>query len=182
MGIGSFTIFQTHYLRQKKDNTMPIRGKNWKYHIKPIEMTHYEKLDMLLNGLLSRVMHRNTYGSDYSILTFEFLCSNMFKDENVTPWEVQYLQDRLIEDEYVEMIEMDNVLIPNITQKGIKFIQNGGYGKEKERIKMQDEMTRTTIESNNRSKQALTLSYISMFISFAALVLSVVFYLIPHKS
>lgn len=155
--------------------------KEMECHIKPIEMTHYEKLDMLLNALLSRVNHRNTNGIDYSILTFEFLCSNLFKDENVKAWEVKYLQDRLIGDEYVEMIEEDNVLIPNITQKGIKFIQSGGYGKEKERIKMQDEMTRTTIESNNRSKRALTLSYISILISFAALVLSVVFYFMPHK-
>lgn len=145
-------------------------------------MTHYEKLDMLLNGLLSRVIHRNTHGGDYSILTFEFLCSNLFEDEDITAWEVRFLQDRLVGDGYVEMLEEDNVLIPNITQKGIKFIQNGGYGKEMERIKMQDEMTRTTIESNNRSKRALTLSYISMFISFAALVLSVIIYLLPHKS
>lgn len=143
-------------------------------------MTHYEKLDMLLNALLSRVTYRNTHGSDNSILTFEFLCSKLFKDEDVKAWEVKYLQDRLIGDEYVEMIEKDNVLIPNITQKGIKFMQDGGYVKEQERVKMQDEQVRTTIENNNRGKLALVLSFISMLIALAALVLSNIAYFKPH--
>jgi len=143
-------------------------------------MTHYEKLDMLLNALLSRVTYRNTHGSDYNVLTFEFLCSKLFKDEDVNAWEVKYLQDRLIGDEYVEMIKKDNVLIPNITQKGIKFMQDGGYVKEQERVKMQDEQVRTTIENNNRGKLALVLSFISMLIALAALVLSIIAYFKPH--
>ena len=134
-------------------------------------MTHYEKLDMLLNALLSRVIHRNTNGSDYSILTFEFLCSNLFKDEDVNAWEVKYLQDRLIGDGYVEMIEKDNVLIPNITQKGIKFIQDGGYKKEQERKNMQDELVKTSIESNKRSKWAFVVSIASFLVALAALII-----------
>ena len=134
-------------------------------------MTHYEKLDMLLNGLLSRVIHRNTHGSDNSILTFEFLCSKLFKDEDVKAWEVKYLQDRLIGDEYVEMIEKDNMLIPNITQKGIKFIQDGGYKKEQERKNMQDELVKTSIESNKRSKWAFVVSIASFLVALAALII-----------
>ena len=137
-------------------------------------MTHYEKLDMLLNGLLSRVIHRNTHGSDYNILTFEFLCSNLFKDEDVTPWEVKYLQDRLMGDEYVEMIEVDNVLIPNITQKGIKFIQDGGYKKEQERKNLQDELVKTSIESNKRSKLAVWIASISLVVAILALVFQII--------
>ena len=134
-------------------------------------MTHYEKLDMLLNALLSRVIHRNTNGSDYGILTFEFLCSNLFKDEDVNAWEVKYLQDRLIGDEYVEMIEKDNVLIPNITQKGIKFIQGGGYKKEQERSNKQDELVDTSIKSNKISIWALAVSIASFLVAFAALII-----------
>lgn len=134
-------------------------------------MTHYEKLDMLLNALLSRVTYRNTHGSDYNVLTFEFLCSKLFKNEDVKAWEVKYLQDRLIGDEYVEMIEKDNMLIPNITQKGIKFIQNGGYKKEQERKNMQDELVKTSIESNKRSKWAFVVSIASFLVALAALII-----------
>lgn len=137
-------------------------------------MTHYEKLDMLLNGLLSRVIHRNTHGGDYSILTFEFLCSNLFEDEDITAWEVRFLQDRLVGDGYVEMLEEDNVLIPNITQKGIKFIQDGGYKKEQERKDMQDELVKTSIESNKRSKQAVLIASISLVVAILALVFQII--------
>ena len=134
-------------------------------------MTHYQKLDMLLNGLLSRVPYRNTYTiTKYeSNLTMEFLCTTMFANEKLTDWETKFIQDRLIGDEYVELITVDNVLVPNITQKGIKFIQNGGYEKEQERQKMHDEMVLTTIENNNRSKIAIIISIISLSLSAFAL-------------
>jgi predicted transcriptional regulator len=69
------------------------------------------------------------------------------------------------------MITVDNVLIPNITQKGIKFIQNGGYKKERERMEMQDEMVLTTIESNKRSKSAIIISILSLVLSAAAIII-----------
>lgn len=136
-------------------------------------MTHNQKLDMILNGLLSRVPHRNANGSDYGVLTFDFLCAALFKDEEVSSWEVKFLQDRLIGDEYVEMIPVNEVQIPNITQKGIKFIQNGGYQKERERLDLQDENVRTTIESNKRSKSALVVSLISIGLSLIAIIVQI---------
>jgi hypothetical protein len=138
-------------------------------------MTYNQKLDMLLYGLLSRVPQRNTSGSDSCVLTFDFLCSVLFKDEAITPWEIKFLQDRLIGDEYVEMISVKNVQIPNITQKGIKFIQNGGYQKESERLDLQDENVRTTIESNKRSKSALVVSIISLGLSLIAIIFQIIF-------
>lgn len=59
-------------------------------------------------------------------------------------------------------------------------MQDGGYVKEQERVKMQDEQVRTTIENNNRGKLALVLSFISMLIALAALVLSNIAYFKPH--
>lgn len=138
-------------------------------------MTHNQKLDMLLYGLLSRVPQKNTSGSDSCVLTFDFLCSVLFKDESITPWEVKFLQDRLIGDEYVEMISVNNVQIPNITQKGIKFIQDGGYQRERERFDMQDENVRTTIENNKRSKGALVVSIISLGLSLIAIIVQIIF-------
>lgn len=137
-------------------------------------MTYNQKLDMLLYGLLSRVPQRNTSGSDSCVLTFDFLCSALFKDEAMAPWEVKFLQDRLIGDKYVEMISVNNVQIPNITQKGIKFIQDGGYQKERERLDLQDENIRTAIESNKRSKSALVVSLISLGLSLIAIVVQII--------
>lgn len=137
-------------------------------------MTHYQKLDVLLNGLLSRVPHRNTYGSDNSALTFEFLCSALLKNENVTNWEMKFLQDRLVDDGYVEIIEENNVLVPIITQKGVKFMQDGGYKKEQERRNMQDELVRTSIESNKRSKIAVWIASISLVVAILALVFQII--------
>ena len=77
-------------------------------------MTHYQKLDMILNVLLSRVPFRNTNTDYESNLTMEFLCTRLFANENLTDWEIKFLQDRLIDDKYIEMITVDNVLIPNI--------------------------------------------------------------------
>ncbi|MBQ8703769.1 MAG: hypothetical protein IJ524_05290 [Bacteroidales bacterium] len=138
-------------------------------------MTHNQKLDMLLYGLLSRVPQRNTTGSDSSALTFDFLCSALFKDESITPWGVKFLQDRLVGDGYVEMITVNNIQIPNITQKGIKFIQDGGYQRERERLVLQDENVRTTIESNKRSKSAWVVSLISLGLSLIAIVVQIIF-------
>ncbi len=92
----------------------------------------------------------------------------------MAPWEVKFLQDRLIGDKYVEMISVNNVQIPNITQKGIKFIQDGGYQKERERLDLQDENVRTAIESNKRSKSALVVSLISLGLSLIAIVVQII--------
>ncbi len=92
----------------------------------------------------------------------------------MAPWEVKFLQDRLIGDKYVEMISVNNVQIPNITQKGIKFIQDGGYQKERERLDLQDESVRTAIESNKRSKSALVVSLISLGLSLIAIVVQII--------
>ena len=81
------------------------------------------------------------------------------------------MQDRLIGDEYVEMIEEDNMLIPNITQQGIKFIQDGGYKKELERSNKHDELVDTSIKSNKISIWALAVSIASFLVAFAALII-----------
>lgn len=133
-------------------------------------MTHRQKLDMLLNGLLSRVPMRYTAGKDNNILTFDYLCSILLKDEDMPSWEVEFLNRTLIEDGYIEMVDADGVLIPNITHKGIKFIQDGGYSKADLRQKQQDELVRSTIKSNNRSMLALIVSIVATIIALASFI------------
>ena len=133
-------------------------------------MTYEQKLDTLLRGLLSRVPQRFINGSDNKILPFDYLCSILLKDEDMPSWEVEFLNRALIEDGYIEMVDADGVLIPNITHKGIKFIQDGGYSKADLRQKQQDELVRSTIKSNNRSMLALIVSIVATIIALASFI------------
>ena len=108
-------------------------------------MTHRQKLDILLNGLLSRVPMRYTAGTDNNILTFDYLCSILLKEEDVPSWEVKYLERTLIEDGFIEMVDAEGIMIPNITHKGIRYIQDGGSCKEDIRKREQDELVKSTI-------------------------------------
>jgi hypothetical protein len=134
-------------------------------------MTQREKLDKILNGLMSRLPKRYETGTDNKILTFKFLCSILFKDENMEPWEVANLKDILIRDGYVEMIDVEGTSIPSITHTGKKFILDGGYKKEQERKIKQDELVKTSIESNKISIWALAVSIASFLVAFAALII-----------
>ena len=137
-------------------------------------MTHRQKLDELLNGLLSRVPMRYKTGTDNNILTFDYLCSILLKDEDVPSWEVKFLQRTLIEDGYIEMVDAEGIMIPNITYKEIRYIQDGGYCKEDIRKKEQDELDKSTIQSNNRSMLALIVSIIATIIALASFIYQII--------
>ncbi len=137
-------------------------------------MTQREKLDKILNGLMSRLPKRYETGTDNKILTFEFLCSVLFKDENMEPWEVASLKDVLMQDGYIEMVDVEGVSIPNITHTGKKFILDGGYKIEQERKNKQDELVKTSIESNKRSKIAVWIASISLVVAILALVFQII--------
>lgn len=128
-------------------------------------MTHDQKLNYILNVLLSRLPKRLENGVDDKRLTFEFLCNALFKDENMPNWEVMFLRNTLQNDGYMEFLSYDGVELPIITHNGIKFIQNGGYEKEKENKKAQEELINTTIKNNKRSLWALVISVISLGIT-----------------
>ena len=137
-------------------------------------MTYEQKLDTLLRGLLSRVPQRFINGSDNKILSFDYLCSILLKEEDAPSWEVKYLQRTLIEDGYIEMLDAEGVMIPNITLKGIRYIQDGGYSKEDIRKKEQEELVKSTIKSNNRSMLALIVSIIATIIALASFIYQII--------
>ena len=64
-------------------------------------MTHFEKLDKLLMGLMSRVKHQMSGNSENPKLTFDFLCDVLLKDEGIEDWEKQFLQNRLMSDGFL---------------------------------------------------------------------------------
>lgn len=134
-------------------------------------MTQRQKLDKILYGLMSRLPKRYEDGTDYKILTFEYLCSVLLKEENMEPWEVNSLKDFLIEDGYIEMVDAEGSLIPNITHKGKKFLLDGGYEKEQQRKELQDELVETGVKSNKRSKWALWVSIAALIVSIVAIII-----------
>lgn len=133
-------------------------------------MTQIDKLDKILYGLMSRQLKRYESGTDNKLLTFDFLCSTLFKDENMEYGEIAYLRDFLLEDGYIAMIHVDEAVIPDLTHKGKKFIIDGGYQKEHRRKELQDELVETGVKSNKRSKWALFVSIISILVAIAAII------------
>ncbi|MDD2244841.1 MAG: hypothetical protein VB122_03310 [Erysipelotrichales bacterium] len=128
-------------------------------------MTHFEKLDKLLNGLMSRIRIRLERNIDDKRLTFDFLCDALFKNEGVEDWEKKFLQNRLISDGYIAFEKFYDEPLPIITQKGIEFVQKGGYKKIKEKETLYEEVQISTIKSNNRSKWALIVSIVSVILT-----------------
>ena len=121
-------------------------------------MTNAEKLNAILYALLNEVRNEKPNPK----LTFEFICLTLCEvKEN---WEINFLRNTLIEDEYISMSSMLNVL-PKITHKGIKFIQQGGYKKENENRDLDNKIKVETLKNLNRSKTALIISAISVIIS-----------------
>ena len=71
------------------------------------------------------------------------------------------------------MTDAEGKMIPNITHKGIKFIQDGGYVKERKRKEEQDKLVKSSIESNLRSKWAMLISIISVLIALASIIIQI---------
>lgn len=126
-------------------------------------------------GLNTRVIARMSNNTDDKRLTFDYLCDVLLKDEGVEDWEKQFLQNRLVSDGYLSFDNFDGVILPNITQKGIEFLQKGGYKKILEREKLNEEVQISTIKSNNRSKWALIIAAISLILTILFNVLMLLF-------
>lgn len=128
-------------------------------------MTHNQKLDKILMGLLSRMPNRLINGSDDKRLTFDFLCNALFEEEHEV-WETKFLEKRLIEDGYVSFVKYDSLKLPDITSRGISFIQNGGYQKEQKNKYVEEELK---VQSLKNAK----LSWISLVIAALALICTI---------
>jgi hypothetical protein len=135
-------------------------------------MTHDQKLNHILNGLLSRKLKRLAENTDDRRLTFDFLCDILLKNENVDVGEKKFIKNRLIFDEYMTFINIDEVEIPDITQAGIKFMQQGGYVRQKELLNIDYEIKQETLKGLRRGKIAFIFSIISLTIAFLSLLVA----------
>ena len=91
-------------------------------------MTHPEKLNAILYLLLNEVRNSKTNPK----LTFEFICTNVCEVKE--DWEINFLRDTLVSDEYISINPIIYEL-PKITPKGIKL------------YKLEDIKTKTKLET-----------------------------------
>ena len=88
-------------------------------------MTHDEKLDKILYGLLSRISTKiRNNGEDDQRLTMDFICKALFKEGEHEDWENEFLQRRLLSDGLIEFKRKKDLDLPEIIDLGIKYIQN----------------------------------------------------------
>ena len=88
-------------------------------------MTHDEKLDKILYGLLSRISTKiRNNGEDDQRLTMDFICKALFKEGVHEDWENEFLQRRLLSDGLIEFKRKEDLDLPEIIDLGIKYIQN----------------------------------------------------------
>lgn len=121
-------------------------------------MTNPEKLNAILYLLLNEVRNSKTNPK----LTFEFICTNVCEVKE--DWEILFLRDTLISDQYIFINPMTYEL-PKITPKGIKFIQIGGYTNENEIRDLDKKIKIETLNSLKRSKLSLVIAVIAAIIS-----------------
>ena len=88
-------------------------------------MTHDEKLDKILYGLLSRISTKiRNNGEDDQRLTMDLICNALFIEGEHEDWENEFLQRRLLSDGLIEFKRKEDLDLPEIIDLGIKYIQN----------------------------------------------------------
>ena len=129
-------------------------------------MTHDEKLDKILYGLLSRIFTKiRNNGEDNKRLTMDFICKTLFKEEGHEDWETEFLQRRLLSDGLIEFKRKEDLDLPEITDLGIKYIQNGGYTGERSNKKMEEDLKIQSLKNAKKSWIAIVISAISLILS-----------------
>lgn len=129
-------------------------------------MTHDEKLDAILHGLLSRIRTRiENKGMDDERLTMQFICNALFEKKGHELWETEFLERRLLSDGLIELKTFGDKQLPAITDLGIKFIQNGGYKNERFDKNIEKELRIQNLKNAKQSKIALVISIISLLLS-----------------
>ena len=131
-------------------------------------MTHQKKLNSILNVLLDTHQKRLNKQQIDSRLNFSFICKVV--TEVTDDWEVEFLKQRLLSDGYMTMGDFGNVEPPNITQEGIKFIQQGGYVKEMLNQEIEQKIRVETFKKFQYDKWAFLIAILSLITALIALI------------
>lgn len=125
-------------------------------------MTHFEKLDTILFVLLDSQRLNLQKAPTPKRLTFDFICKTVAEVQE--QWEVDYLKQRLLDDDYIKFGDYGDGEPPKITPKGIKFMQTGGYRQQDQDLQLHRENQEQNLKSLKRSKTSLWVSVIAIII------------------
>lgn len=126
-------------------------------------MTHHEKLDQVLRGLLYR---ESDAGSKR--MRIGHLVRQVASTEE--QWEVDIIVKRLLDDGYIARNPNSSSGEPySITSSGMAHIQRGGYSEEHEQLALERAIKQGTLRSFRYDKLALWVAAASLAISIVAL-------------
>ncbi|MCK9422216.1 MAG: hypothetical protein M0Q38_06435 [Bacteroidales bacterium] len=127
-------------------------------------MTHAEKLNQVLFILLDTHRKRLANQAIDERLTFSFICTKVA--EVTEDWEIQFLKQRLISDGYVEVDKSLKIIEPpEITQSGIKFIQQGGYVVVEQSNEIDKKIKAASLQKFQYDKWAFAIAILSLIIA-----------------
>lgn len=121
-------------------------------------MTHDEKLNSILYQYLYAEKFRLENDPEYFKFTFDFIIKS--QKDNTEKWEKEFLKERLFEDGYLKENGQGRGEPYIITNAGKKFIQAGGYLKERESKNMYYEIQKDTLITNKSSRKNSRLNII----------------------
>jgi len=133
------------------------------------KMTHDEKLNAILYKYLHAETLRLSNDPRYSKLTFDFIIKTQISDNEL--WEKDFLKDRLFEDGYLKENGIGRGEPYFITNSGIKFIQSGGYVKDRERLQLNYQIQKDTLKTNRFSRRHLN---IGIFLTIIGIIVTIV--------
>lgn len=125
-------------------------------------MTHDEKLNSILYKYLYAEKFRLENNPEYLKFTFDFIIKS--QKDNTEKWEKEFLKERLFEDGYLKENGQGRGEPYILTHAGKKFIQAGGYLKERERENIHDEIQKDTLITNKFSRRNSRLNIILLII------------------
>jgi hypothetical protein len=135
-------------------------------------MTHDEKLNSILYKYLYAEKFRLENNPEYFKFTFDFIIKS--QKDGTEKWEKEFLKERLFKDGYLIENGQGRGEPYIITNAGKKFIQEGGYLKERERKNIYDEIQKDTLKTNklNRKNSRLNIIllvlgiFVSIFLAY----------------
>jgi hypothetical protein len=130
-------------------------------------MTHYQKLNQILHGLLHVHKLRLEKKPLDKKITFSFICNTVA--ETTDDWEISFLKNRLLSDGYMIMGDYGDGEPPVLTPDGIKFIQDGAYLEERLERDIDKKIKEETLKKFQYDKWAFAISVISILIALLAL-------------
>ena len=100
-----------------------------------------------------------------------YICNGLLQKAGRENGETKIQEKRLLSDGLIQYIEVEDVMLPELTDLGIKYIQNGGYKRERSNRDIEEELKKENLKNAKRSWIALLISIISLVAAIAKILI-----------